>query len=373
MHIFYLIASLFLVINVLLWAYYKKLNISELIIGGVLTFIVAGIFHFIAFFSMTSDIQTLSGKVDHIIFHPYWYAEWQEMETYTTSNSKGQMQTHTRMVTKSKHHYEYWEAICDFGKFDESFEITKNIYNQLSILLGNQEVKKKGYRPHYDSGDIYDYYVMNKTGYIQPVTTIKKFENRLKNNKTLFNYIEVPPSIKVFSYPKNNNFMISSRLIGDAKKKIDILEFDRMNTRLGPKKKVNVILVGFPKNSDSMMGKYQQAKWLCGKKNDLVICYGLDDEDKVAWSFSFGWTEKEIVKRNLETIFMENKIDNSILPLIEREINKNYIIKDWSKFSYVTINPPTWCIICMLITIIIVMVIFWYWAFTNDWDGWGIE
>jgi len=108
----------------------------------------------------------------------------------------------------------------------------------------------------------------------------------------------------VFEYPQNKNWQSSDRLLGRARSDFNLLEWDKVNSRLGPSKKVNVIAVGFEADSDSILGQYQEAKWAGGKKNDLVICYG-GQPGKAAWVYVFGWTESEGVKRDLESLFIK--------------------------------------------------------------------
>jgi hypothetical protein len=118
-----------------------------------------------------------------------------------------------------------------------------------------------------------------------------------------------------------------------------------MNTRLGYSKAVNVVACGFGAQ-DANVAQLQEAAWIGGKKNDLVICYGnikLEDEgSSVKWTKVFGWTESEKVKNNLEKLVKEHPVNNDLLPLIADEVRNNYVIKDWSKFDNVTIEPPTW-------------------------------
>jgi hypothetical protein len=141
-----------------------------------------------------------------------------------------------------------------------------------------------------------------------------------------------------------------------------------MNSDLGPFKKVNVILVGFG-NKDSSYGQYQQAKWVGGKKNDLVITFGGGSKKNPAsWAFVFGWTEKELVKRRLESLLMNTPINDDIIPLIQKEIIQNYEIKDWSKFDYITVEPPTWSYWVFMFVLIGSQIGVWYMFITNGID-----
>jgi hypothetical protein len=155
---------------------------------------------------------------------------------------------------------------------------------------------------------------------------------------------------------------MSQRLMGTAASQFDLLEFDRMNSRLGPSKKVNVIMVGFD-NADSSMGDWQEAKWHGGEKNDLVVSYGGMTKSKPAtWCHVFGWSESFLAKRNIETLMLKYPASPQLLYLIEKEIQANYTIKNWHKFDYVTVEPPQWCytvfFIVLLVTQGILYVVF---------------
>jgi hypothetical protein len=190
------------------------------------------------------------------------------------------------------------------------------------------------------------------------------FENRIKAAPSVFSFPKVPEKANVYSYPKNNNWRSSNRLLGSSSGAISILSWDRMNSRLGPFKKVNVILIGFG-DGDSGIARLQEAKWIGGKKNDLVLCYG-GPNDNPTWSHVFGWTEKEVVKRNLETILLKNPIDEKIVSKIEDEINKNYQIKEWKKFDYISIEPPTWTYLMLLGILVVTQGGFLAWSYFNS-------
>ena len=137
-----------------------------------------------------------------------------------------------------------------------------------------------------------------------------------------------------------------------------------MNSRLGPRKKINVILVGFGAK-ESSIAHMQEAKWIGGKKNDLVICYG-GSKEKTEWAYVFGWTEKEIVKRNLETIMMDNVVNSELVPKIEKEILSNYKIKEWEKFDYISVEPPYWAYLILLGVLVFTQTIFFLISYFNN-------
>jgi hypothetical protein len=159
-------------------------------------------------------------------------------------------------------------------------------------------------------------------------------------------------------------------VLGTAKSMISAYDWDVLNTQLGPTKKINLILVGFPAGTPSDMAQWQQAKWIGGKKNDLVICFaGGSLISKADWVNVFGWTEKDIVKHDIESLFLNNPINKDLIPKIAGEVNANYVKKDWHKFDYITIEPPTWSYWVYIIVMILVEGGLYFWFHYNEFDN----
>jgi hypothetical protein len=365
-------AALPMLIRLGIWLKSSRVTWWEWLVGTVCAYLVAVIIHVTAFYSQVGDTETWSGRVLSATYQPEWVEEYQVAiyKTVTHTGAKGNTYTteeFSHYETRYRTHEEEWWVDCNYGTENGKIDISHQKYDEVAQIFGNSIKKVSGYRPGYYSGDKYNYEAESETGELIPVTKSKTFENRIKCSKTLFSFIEVPKEIKVFPYPDNSNPFSSGRLLGGACGKIDIYKFDQMNAELGPKKLVNIIIVGFDKSTDSSIGQYQQAKWINGKKNDLVICYGTGD-NLPNWVFCFGWTESELVKRNLETIFLDHKINNDLIPLIKEEVIKNYTIKDWSKFDYISVEPPTWTYWLYIFLMILTQVLFWIWANQNEFD-----
>lgn len=337
----------------------QKLNPIVCIGASVSCFIIAGICHALFLSNMTTDEETWSGQITHARQFSAWKEYYEEAvyrtETRTVGSGKNKRTESYRVFDHweptSRHHAEYW--MC-YSNIDTEYYINETDF-QYYIKKFNHKASIAGSRTTMEhnsrmiGGDPYDYVSQNKTGWIQPITKRMHFENRIKASPSVFSFITVPEAIKVFSYPDNGNPFNSNRVLGEASKKISLLCWDQMNARLGISKKVNVIIVGFT-DSDSYISEYQRAKWLGGKKNDLILCYGN------GWAKVFGWTEKEDVKQNLETLLLDSKIDDSIIPLIESEIRSHYIIKDWKKFNYLSVEPRSCHFTIYLIILLIVHV-----------------
>jgi len=365
MILFYLIACISSIAGMILWITTKKVVWWEWLISTALSFLICGFVHIAVIQGMTADMETWSGEIVKAVYHPRWVEEYQQMHTRTVGSGKNQ-RTEIYYTTEHRTHHRKWIAHIDYGKKKDQKNITESFYNDIKIKWGGDKCQKvvKGNRLGFYSGDRNDYVLTRMTDYIYPAVTTYTFENRVKAAPSVFSYSKVPEDAKVYKYPTHSNWRQSSRLLGIAGGPIPILDWDRMNSRLGPVKKVNVIMIGFGVE-DAGTAHMQEAKWIGGKKNDLVLCYG-GTNDKVDWSYVFGWTEQEIVKRNLETILLKNPINVKLIDKIETEIIQNYKIKEWENFNYISVEPPMWTYFMLIGILVATQGGFLAWSYFNS-------
>lgn len=382
MYLFYLFSLIPLIVGLIIWLRSDKIIWQEWVGASLLAFLISGVTHIIAAKGMTDDVETWSGQVSSVKYIPRWkeyYEEaiykteyYYETETRTRSVGSGKnsrTEHYTVRVQKSRRVFDRWESrnrwhesqwLCETD-LNQSFSISQESYNRIVARFGKTEPRLGRRRTGEHAsrmidGDPNDYWGVNINRWCEPVTRQKYFENRVKASPSVFSFVKVPTNINVFPYPQNNNIFHSDRLLGDARK-LNLLKFDQLNSFLGGRKKINLIIIGF-KDADSMMAEYQRAAWIGGKKNDLVMMYNLNSSTKtVSWTRVFGWSESEVCKRNLESILLKADAFNDedvLFDKIKTEIIANYTIKDWSKFDYLTIEPKTshfvWFFIIMILT-----------------------
>jgi hypothetical protein len=271
------------------------------------------------------------------------------------------------MVHKTETHPEYWSVDVSYGTESNTYEISHQRWNLICEQFGVTKPRAvAGYRHDMDTGDSNDYIADNHTGFIVPAHRKFHFRNNVKAAPSLFSYPSVPEN-QSFPYPEaSDDWGRSKRLVGTAKQDFSIEQWDILNAELGPKKWVNLIAVGFGDNG-SEAAHTLEAKWVGGKKNDLVICYGgIGNDGKPTWTYVFGWTEENIVKQNLQTLFLLNKPGDDLLPKVKDEIIANYQIKDWTKFDYLTVVPPGWSFFVLLLVMAATQTAFWIWGFKNE-------
>ncbi|MFA5313835.1 MAG: hypothetical protein WC375_11085 [Methanomassiliicoccales archaeon] len=341
----------------------SKITWIEWAITFVVSFAVTGIFHLCAVSGMQADNEIWSGQIVKAVYYPEWVERYTEHHSGRVGSGAS---AHTIYWTDShlRTHHEKWEAETSlFIAYGISESFYKEICKNFASLVTEQP-QKGGFV----SGDKNVYASYNKTKYIYPTTDVKSWANKVRAAPSKFSFPKIDRTkVPVFEYPLTTDWLRSKRLLGTAGNTVTLLEFDRMNALLNPYKEVNVILIGFG-DKESELGSLQEAYWLRGKKNDLVLCYGGKDPLKPSWAYVFGWTEVKVVKDNLRQILLKNEIDDTILPLIEAEIRQNYKIKDWSQLDYIKVEPPRWVYYVYFTLIGLTQLIAWLICYFNGVD-----
>lgn len=386
MYCFYLIALIPSLIGLALYLFLpnKRINFFEWLWGTAIAFVVAAIMHLCAYTGMTSDTEIWSGQVTQVCRYPFWIEEYQvaiyrtEHHTRMTRNSQGHLTTQhytdrhfSHYETRHRDHDEYFTKNVSFGTDGREFRINGSEYKDVVAKFGNQIQTIHQDKSGFDSGDSNVYPCNNKTGYIIPAAITKSWSNKVRASPSSFSFERVPKDAPVFEYPTCMDMWHSDRLIGDARVKIDTFAFDQLNAKLGPRKEVNIIIVGF-NNADAKLGKLQEAKWVGGKQNDVVICYGYAPLEgnipNVCWTYCFSWCKNDQMKRNIEKIFYDGPIDNTILPKLEEEIIKGYQIRDWSEFSSLDVKPRPIHYYILIGIMLLVQIGFYVFSCLNDYD-----
>jgi len=362
-YLFYLIACIPAIVGLILFLKSKQVAWQEWAICSAVAFVVSGVMHITAFYGMTDDIEMLSGQITSVTYSPAWSEFYTETHTRTVGSGKD---AHTEVYTDTHtaYHPNHWDVHISYGEVQNDVGIDQSFFNEVKGRFGGS-VSRTGRQAGWHGGmctggDRHNYSTDNATGYVYPTTKTQHFVNKIKAAPTVFSYTKVPTNIQVHAWPASGNWLQSSRVIGAP---VTPRAFDLMCSRLGPSKLVNVVLINFGSQASSI-AQWQEAAWVGGKKNDLVLCYGSSGTN-TTWSRVFGWTERDVCKRNLESILLKHSVDDTILPLVEAEIKASYVIKDWTKFDYITIEPPMWAYIVLIIMMISTQIGLWCYALTN--------
>ena len=118
--------------------------------------------------------------------------------------------------------------------------------------------------------------------------------------------------IQIYDYHYVNRLADVSGKIPAAEQPLWNNDLMEMNATLGKKKEVNIVFVIAPTSDSAYLHALEEA-WLGGKKNDLVVIFGVSQYPKIDWVYVMSWTKEELFKINLrESIKNLETIDNGL-------------------------------------------------------------
>ena len=277
MFFFYGVAFLILAVGGILYARNKDIVFGEWMLSAGIALLIAIIFNVCAFYGLTADHEIWSGQIIAATHHPEWVER--VSHEHDIKDSKGNVTGHYTTYSYDTHP-QFWDAESNIGS---TKEISQGKFHEISSRFGGKiETKYDSKFGEFWSGDHNIYVSHNNTRCIVPVSEMRRFENRIQAAPTVFSFAKVPTNVPVYKYPVSDDWFVSERMLGAAKNTIDIRAFDEMSARLGPSPiEVNLIFVGFM-NQPEEIGLQQQAAWIGGKKNDMVVCYGVGKDQRHA-------------------------------------------------------------------------------------------
>lgn len=157
--------------------------------------------------------------------------------------------------------------------------------------------------------------------------------------------------IDVYDYHYVNRFLSVKVPVKDITKwNNDLMQ---LNADLGKKKQVNVILLAVNTSDSGYIHALEEA-WLGGKKNDIVIIFGITEYPKIDWVRVVSWTSVEDLKialrDNIQTIGNLEK-RTEIITEIRRLVEEKFVRRKMADFEYLAagISPPFWILVLLFI------------------------
>ena len=173
---FYLMTLLPLIIWLFAWKFMREITFLEAIGCFAASLLVALIFQIASIAGMTADVETWSGQITASTFYPEWIEEYQEQHSEevasgTDSNGNTTYTTHYWTTTEHRTHGEYWDADTTLN---EAHNIEQSEFNEIRNRFKNLTIEQP-YKGGFDGGDPNIYVSYNKTGFVFPATTLKRF------------------------------------------------------------------------------------------------------------------------------------------------------------------------------------------------------
>jgi len=268
-----------------------------------------------------------------------------------------------------------WTAWDNMGN---SYGISQAKFEELCKIWGRRDFvdMKRDIQAHWrftgtcgKDGDAYDTRYDGNFGHIQSVTSEHTYENRIKCSKTLFNFPDVDTAdVRQYGLYKHNPVMDPynyNPIYGPAPIEA-VKRLGQWNAWLGAAKQIHMNILIF-RNQPRHAAELQEWYWKRGNKNELVLCIGVDNTNKIVWTKIFSWTEVEMLKISLERTTAQMPYDLvAVSDTMGTYAQKLWQRKHFKDFKYISVEPTTGALIGAFIATILLTTGLMAFSLLND-------
>jgi hypothetical protein len=176
---------------------------------------------------------------------------------------------------------------------------------------------------------------------------------------------------QLLEYPQPYDYWLYNRILNDNGQDYDHIKvwLDNQLKKDGALKELNVILVVTLNDTDYYYAMMDY--WRGARKNDVIIFYGVDDQENIRWSKAISFADgqnNQIMLKNLQTMTYERKFDTDLVKeqykLIVEKFQRipngsfEYMKKDWV--------PPMWWVGLIALFNLLGAIVVAYWVVTED-------
>lgn len=212
----------------------------------------------------------------------------------------------------------------------------------------------------------------------EPTSVEHAYKNYIKGSPdTLFRhqgYVEKYKG-KLPKYPRVQDYYRINRLVSVNGAWVDNpgawnADLDKLNAEVGAPKQANILVV-LVKNLPAEFYYGLEESWIGGKKNDIVVVVGVDDQAVPQWAKIMAWSKNEMIKIKLRDDIMDTKgplVRDTFLATVKADVNAHYQRKPMADFQYLeaSITPTTGQLaIGIVVSLLVAIGLSWYFA-THD-------
>jgi len=342
----------------------RKMAWWEYLLQFLIPVIVVVICKLASVSSQTKDNEQWNMYLTGARYYEYW-STWVDETCYRTvcTGSGDNEKCHDESYDCSycDVHNAYWEAYDNCGN---TYSISQKRFNELVKLWNNnifqdqnRHIVKYGSSCGQD-GDVYYTKFDGVFEHIIPLTVTHSYKNKVKSSTSVFNFQEVDSIDKVdygiYEYPSVSkwNYM---PILGDYNLKANKRLF-QWNGKLGSFKQLHMLICVF-KNKDIQSAYLQENYWKGGNKNEVILCIGLNNEEKIDWTKVITWCENDRLITDIESNVRNMDYDLvKIVDYMAKECEKRFKRKEFADFSYIKVEPSIRAVMIALIINIIISI-----------------
>lgn len=299
----------------------KAVTLKEFLLHMLVMVVYTGVCMGVIYWRNTGDTEQLNGSVASKAMqrvscrHPYccMYCE------SCTTDSKG-----------NTHCTQYCCMTCYYHPFDQDWNVYLNACPNLTIdPLDDQGLREPPRWTITKPGEpaaclhSYDNYVKAAPGTL--------FKRDTREDEKKFPLPERKPLVYDY-YRADGLVLVNGAGVDNPRAWNDAIA--AANARVGPLKQANIVVV-LAKNQPREYFEALNAKWLGGKKNDVVLVLGVDANNKIQWADVMAWTYNEMVRVAMRDEALAHGVATiDVVDIAERNVVKYFQRKKMDDFKY---------------------------------------
>lgn len=294
-----------------------------------------------------TDFCVNNGHVQSATYEEGYTREYTTTESYTDSKGK----SHSKLVKKREYVPPRWSAATSIG----GWGISKDVYYGYKNRFTNET--RTGSR-HYDQvswgdGRTYQTTWDGKADKLIPISDTQSTINWVKGSKFTIMKQRAGLDAKVPDYPAlvdtprgGKQYRVTNEGVVLPAGWKDAMEWnlDVLADEVGASKQCNPMIYltqGGPDRAEAV-----RAKWVGGKKNDVIVVLGVSQWPKVDWATCISWSKNEMLPAATRDMFMDSSLDDGInvTNKFRDTIRKFYVRRSMKEFEYLKneVDVPAW-------------------------------
>lgn len=354
----------------------ERFTIWEYFLPPITVFVFILAFTLIIKSSLETDTEYLGSVITKARYTEYYetYVHKTCTRTYSCGTAK-----HPRTCTQTydcsycDKNPEHWDIMDNLGNWysisREQYNTFRKNWNNETFIDLHRSITHGGWGCGED-GDAKETYWDGNIYTTLNITKTHSYTNPTLNALSAFHYkdfTEEEVKLKgLYDYPKNENLYQSNILglkVNDSINKM----YQYLNGYYGSTRKARFYYLFF-KNKSINTGRQQENYWKKGNQNEINICIGIDNFNKIQWVYCFGWNNNKILYVNLRDDIMNLGILDlkKIHDISINNIKDYYIINLEKQFSYLKPEFPSWVIKTVYFVSILLTALLIFFGYKND-------
>ena len=258
------------------------------------------------------DVEFVGSYVKGVYYYEPWN-EWivdirqEERPCGTDSDGRTIYKTVTVDYSHEEYHPERWTML---DSYKGEITISYSYYEHLCSVWGT---------PRQFINMCRDYYTLDGDAYYSPWdmeeehcvthTHARRYDNRIQSSHSIFKYGNIGKKEAVdmglYDYP-DIQYGEQQPVLGLEVPDEQLKSVKFTNGYYGLQYSFRLFVLFF-KGKDYEVSEQQRAYWEGGNRNELVVCLGLDGDDKVRWCNAFSWSDNQMLNLAVRNYFLEHK------------------------------------------------------------------